>query len=201
MAYPKSEQDSLQAKEWTYCRPVSIMSPSLPYPVTSSAVSHDLVQSSPLLILSCCVAVILLLREGMATWPMPGSSIGPPNCNIGRIATPLPKRGITSSRVHAHTRIQSVSATCGCPGLSRAVTMRPGPVLRCVPDPAPCHSVSAWLKQVVMRRAMPQLSETEMGFDFHNPVASVCPGPLTHPCWQSKSECQGKQKNCFVPQC
>lgn len=31
-----------------------------------------------------------------------------------------------------------------------------------------------------MQRATPQLSETEMGFDFHNPVASV-PRPLnTH---------------------
>lgn len=30
-----------------------------------------------------------------------------------------------------------------------------------------------------MQRAMPQLSETEMGFDFHNPVASVHHSPLT----------------------
>lgn len=31
-----------------------------------------------------------------------------------------------------------------------------------------------------MQRATPQLSETEMGFDFHNPVASVRPDLLTH---------------------
>lgn len=49
------------------------------------------------------------------------SSTGPPDCNIGRIATPLPKHGITSSIMHAHTRIQSVSATCGCQGLSECV--------------------------------------------------------------------------------
>lgn len=102
-----------------------------PYPASSSAVSHDLVQSSPLL----RVTVVLLLfvakgRDVHMTYAR--LSTGPKDCNIGRIATPLPKRGITSRRMHGHTRTQSVSATCGC----RAVTMCPGPVLLCVPDPA-----------------------------------------------------------------
>lgn len=37
------------------------------------------------------------------------TSSGPPNCITGRIATPLLERGITSSKMHAHTRLQLVS--------------------------------------------------------------------------------------------
>lgn len=90
------------------------------------------------------------------------SSSGPPDCNIGRIATPLPKRGITSSRVHAHTRIQSLSATCGCQELSQCVQALSFVVYQTLPL---SHCVSL-IKQVCMQRAMPQLSEMEMSFDF-----------------------------------
>lgn len=58
---------------------------------------------------------------------------------------------------------------------SRIVTMCPGSALLHVPDPCYCHIVSAWIK----RACMPQLSKTEMDFDFRNPAASVRHSPLT----------------------
>lgn len=58
---------------------------------------------------------------------------------------------------------------------SRIVTMCPGSALLHVPDPCYCHIVSAWLK----RACVPQLSETELDFDFRNHVASVRHSPLT----------------------
>lgn len=90
------------------------------YPASSSAVSHDLVQSSPLLRVT--VVLLLFAAKGRnVCMTNVRSSTGPKDCNIGRIATPLPKHGITSSRMNAHTRAQSVSATCGCQELSQCV--------------------------------------------------------------------------------
>lgn len=49
------------------------------------------------------------------------SSAVPKDCNIGRIATPLPEHGITRRKMHARARTQWVSATCGCQELSQSV--------------------------------------------------------------------------------
>lgn len=153
-----------------------------PYPASSLAVSHDLVQSSPLLRVT--VVLLLFAAKGRnVCMTNVRSSTGPKDCNIGRIATPLPKHGITSSRMNAHTRHSQLVPRVAVKSCHNV--FRPCPSL-CT-RPCHCHSVSAWLKQVCMHRAMPQLSETEMGFDFRNPVASVRPGPLTHTCWQSRS--------------
>lgn len=158
------------------------MSPALPYPASSSAVSHDLVQSSPLLTVTCCAAVILLLREGMSTWPTPGHPLGHQTAELAELPPHCPSvASQVAEYMHIHEYSRSVPrvAVKSCHNVSR-----PCPSL-CT-RPCLCHRVSAWLKQVCMQRATPQLSETEMSFDFHNPVASVRAGPLTHTCWQSK---------------
>lgn len=162
------------------------MSTSLPYPASGSAVSHDLVQSSPLLRVSCCVAVILLLREGMSTWPMPGHPLGHQTATLAELPPHWPSvasQVAECMQIHGYSGSVPRVAVQACHSVSR-----PCPSL-CT-RPCLCHSVSAWLKQVCMRRATPQLSETEMGFDFHNPVASVRPGPLTHTL--TEQECRVK---------
>ena len=75
-----------------------------------------------------------------------------------------------------------------------------GPVTVCPSlrtRPRLCHSVSARLKQVCMQRATPQLSETEMGFDFHNPASSVHPPPLTHPLTEQKCSVRANRGTAF----
>lgn len=173
------------------------LSPSLPYPASSSAVCHDLVQSSSLLRVTCCATDILLLREGMSTWPMPGHPLAHRTAALAKLPPHCPSvASQVAERMHIHGCSRSVPrvAVKSCHNVSR-----PCPSL-CI-RPCLCHSVSAWLKQVCMQRAMPQLSETEMGFDFHNPVASMCPGPLNTHADGAGVQCQSKQKYCFVPQC
>lgn len=130
------------------------MSPPLPYPASSWAVSHDL------------VCQVIHQTATLAELP--------PHCPqvVSQVAKCM--------HIHGYSRSVPRVAVKACHNVSR-----PCPSL-CTRH-CPCHSVSAWLKQVCMQRAMPQLSEMEMGFDFHNPVASVRPGPLTHTCWQSRS--------------
>lgn len=70
--------------------------------------------------------------------------------------------------VHAPSQSVPRVAVKNCHNVSRLALLR-------VPDPCYCHIVSDWFK----RACMPQLSETELGFDFPNPVASVRHGPLT----------------------
>lgn len=132
-------------------------------------VSHNLGQSSPSP--SDCLNALTAERWNVhMTYAR--TSPDPKDCFLGRIATPLPKRG---SRTHVNARSQSVSATCACQELSQCVQALPSAYTR----PRHCHIVSAWLIRACMQRAVPQLSETEMGFDFHNPVASVRHSPLT----------------------
>lgn len=151
-----------------YCRPVSVMSPSLPYPAQLSLLTW----SSHLHYSEWVVVLCYFVAKGRNVHLTYARSFArPADCNIGRIATPLPKCGIASSNACARTD----TVTHCHVWLSRAVTMVSCPSL-CT-RPCLCHSVSAWLKQVCMQRAMPQLSEMEMGFDFHNPVAWVRRGP------------------------
>lgn len=114
------------------------------------------------------------------------TSSGPPNCiigRIGRIATPLLERGITSSKMHAHTVGQS---TCGCPGLSKCVQTL-SLVGHQTLSVSQCVSL---IKIGCMQRATPQPSEAEMGFDFHNPVSSVQLDPSTY--MLTEQECSVK---------
>lgn len=165
---------------------LSVRSLLLSHPVCGSAVSGDLVQSSPLLRseLLCCSYFVAKQRNIYTTNAR--SSTGPPNCNIGRIATSLPKRGIkVTERMHRHG-LKLVSATCDCPGLLQPVCAlsfsmhQSPPVSLCV----------ILIKQVCMRSATLQLSETEMSFDFHNPVSSVHSGFSTH--MLTEQECSVK---------
>lgn len=118
---------------------------------------------------SCCVAVILLLREGMPTWPMPGHPMGHQTATLADLP---PHRPSEASQVAECMRIHGYSLSVprvdvqACHNVSR-------PCPSWCTRPCLCHSVSAWLKHVCMQRATPQLSESEMGFDFHNPVASM----------------------------
>lgn len=119
----------------------------------------------------------------MPTWPKPGHPLGHQTATLAELPPHCPSRAYQVAEcMHRHGYSQSAPrvSVMACHYVSR-----PRPSL-CT-GPCLCHSVSAWLKQVCMHRAMPQLSETKMRFDFHNPVASVHPSPLTHTCWQRKS--------------
>lgn len=90
---------------------------------------------------------------------------------------PWPKRLPPWQNCHPAAHARAVSQCHVCP--SGIVTVCPGSALLRVADPCYCHLVSAWLTRAGMQRAVPQLSKTEMGFDFRNPVASVHHCPLT----------------------
>lgn len=130
--------------------------------------------------LLCCF--YLLLREGMSAWPIPGHPLGQKTATLAELPPHCPSKASQVAEwiyIHGHSQLVPRVAVKSCRNV-----FRPCPLCT---RPCHCHSMSAWLKQVCMHRAMPQLSETEMGFDFRNPVAWVHPGPLTQTCWQSRS--------------
>lgn len=89
-------------------------------PASTLAASHDLVQSSPLLRVTVVLLSFVAKRRN-AHMTYARSSTEPKDCNICRIATPLPKSGITSSRMHVYTHTHTHSQLVSCVAVKNCV--------------------------------------------------------------------------------
>lgn len=137
------------------------------YPVSVSAVSQDLIQSSCLPRMTYCANVMLLLREGTSTWAMPGHSLGHQSATLAKLP---PCCSSVWVHMHGHSCLVPRVAVQACHNVSRSCPLLFTRVFL-------CHSVEGWLKRVCMQRAAPQLSQPEMGFGFPNPVSECALGP------------------------
>lgn len=149
------------AKVWTYCRPGTCTIPSCqsrPGPVLP--IKHS----------KLSVALLVLLKE----WPhdLRQVILWPKRLLPWQNWHPAAQEWQQNACVYVLSVSQCHVCLSNCHNVSRLC-------LSVCTRPRHCHIVSAWLKRACMQRAMPQLSETEMGFDFHNPVASVHHSPLT----------------------
>lgn len=110
---------------------------------------------------------ISLLREGMSMRAMPGHSLGHKSATLTKLP---PRCSCVGTYMHSQSCWVPRVAVQACYCVSRSC-----PLLctrACL-----CYCVQAWLKRVRMQRSAPQLSETEMGFDFPNPVSERALGP------------------------
>lgn len=85
-------------------------------PVRPNPVSHELPQSSPSLWVS--VALLLLLKEGMSTWPMPGHPLTSKTASLAETPPPAAQASVCVC-VHAPSQSVPHVAIKNCHNVSR----------------------------------------------------------------------------------
>lgn len=119
----------------------------------------------------------------MSTWPMAGHPLGHQTATLAELQPHCPSvasQVAECMHIHGYSRSVPRVAVKSCHNVSR-----PCPSL-CT-RPCLCHTVSAWLNRSVCREPCLSFPRWRWALIFHNPVASVRPGPLTHTCWQGRS--------------